>query len=582
MTAKNKLANSTAKGAHQNMQEKVSRITADTAPGVSNTERIELLRLAEELEISRVELEAQNEELRKTSRQLETARLELWELYESAPVAYLSLNKKGIIQRANAAARRMLAGPGTNLIGQAFSSFVLPQDLGIYFRDLKKRAVGEEVTLFEIRLVDVSSTPVSVHCQAVTAHDQRGGFRGWRLAFFDITEQKRLAAALHTSQERLAMATDGAGIGIWVSDLETGRSHWNDQLYCLLGVEPRDGPEDQEAFYNRIHPADRHGALQGTENLAELGDEFDLEFRIIRADDGRVRWLAAKGTVDRDEKGRPIRFRGVNFDITQRKQAEAATRQAQLELAARLAESRQLNEELSQYAYAVTHDLKAPLRAVHNYADFLCEDLAESLDDEQKGYLSAMKKALSQGDALIEDLLGFSRIGHQTPEIEAVDVPGLVRETVSLIHPRPGVEISVQPRWPEIRTDRRLLKQILRNLISNGLKFNTRNPKRIDIGWRPAPEAAIEIFVRDNGIGIGPRYHQQIFRIFQRLHTSREYEGTGIGLSIVQKAALKLGGTVRLESTPGAGSTFFVNLPLAISASRPGRGRHELRENLGQ
>jgi signal transduction histidine kinase len=146
-------------------------------------------------------------------------------------------------------------------------------------------------------------------------------------------------------------------------------------------------------------------------------------------------------------------------------------------------------------------------------------------------------------------------------EAEAADVPGVVDEVVSLLELKNGVELTVASEWPDFSVDRILLKQILQNLISNAAKFNRHNPKRIEVGWQDGPEETIEIFVRDNGIGIDPQYQQQIFRIFQRLHTKREYEGTGIGLAIVQKAAQKLGGAVRIESETGKGSTFFVRLP---------------------
>ena len=113
-----------------------------------------------------------------------------------------------------------------------------------------------------------------------------------------------------------------------------------------------------------------------------------------------------------------------------------------------------------------------------------------------------------------------------------------------------------------MKSDRRLLAQILKNLVENAVKFNNNAAKKVDIGWhQPARDGYIEIFVHDNGIGIAPRYQQQIFDIFQRLHTDREYKGTGIGLSIVRKAALSLGGDVRVESVAGEGSTFYVKIP---------------------
>ena len=254
-------------------------------------------------------------------------------------------------------------------------------------------------------------------------------------------------------------------------------------------------------------------------------------------------------------------------DITASKQAAEREKIALLQLAEQLAETKQLNEELSQFAYAVTHDLKAPLRAIANYAQFLWEDLADTLTGDQKDYLKGLKKAVSQGDALINDLLSFSRIGQVTPEPEAVDVPVLVKEIGSLLQLPADVEIDIQSQWPEICVDYTLMKQILQNLISNSVKFNKRNPKRIKIGWQPAADRCIEVFVRDNGIGIAAENQQQIFAIFRRLHTDREYDGTGIGLAIVQKAAQNMGGSVRVESAPGEGSTFFVKLKNSILKS---------------
>jgi signal transduction histidine kinase len=178
-----------------------------------------------------------------------------------------------------------------------------------------------------------------------------------------------------------------------------------------------------------------------------------------------------------------------------------------------------------------------------------------------------MKKAAHQGDALINDLLSFSRIGRVAPEPEAVDVPVLVKEIGLLLNLPHDVQIDVQPQWPEFWIDSILIKQILQNLISNRVKFNKRNPKRIKIGWQPGADRCIEIFVRDNGIGIAPEYQQQIFAIFRRLHTDKECGGTGIALAIVQKAAQSLGGSVRVESTPGEGSTFFVNFKNSILES---------------
>ncbi|MCH8162079.1 MAG: hypothetical protein IIB88_09320, partial [Chloroflexi bacterium] len=165
-------------------------------------------------------------------------------------------------------------------------------------------------------------------------------------------------------------------------------------------------------------------------------------------------------------------------------------------------------------------------------------------------------------DELVQDLLEFSRIGSSiSSRIEAIDVGEFVREMIASLHPSAEVEIVIGSDLPTIEADRTLLRQVFQNLIANAIKFNRSGRKRVEIGWLPVTRQRCELFVRDNGIGIEPRFHEQIFRIFERLHTREEYEGTGIGLALVAKAASRLQGSVRLESKVSEGSTFFVALP---------------------
>jgi PAS domain S-box-containing protein len=378
----------------------------------------------------------------------------------------------------------------------------------------------------------------------------------------DVTERVEAEQKLQQIHEQLELATRSAGIGTWDVNVPAGTSRWNDQLYQLLGLEPRPDTEEQvETFFRNIHPADREN---GRSNLNAVistdGEDLNDEFRIVRAD-GTTRWLASQGRVYRDATGRVIRMAGVNYDITDIKASEAAMAAAQKELAEKLAELTRVNQELSEYAYAVSHDLKAPLRAIRNYADFLIADLAENLDGDAKRYLEGLKKAVSQGEQLINDLLVYSRIGRVPVESEPIDIPQLLKEIRSFLRLSSDVEMITADNWPVIEADRTLLKQIFQNLISNAVKFNDLNQKRVEVGWQDGTEDRIDIFVRDNGIGIKPQYTEQIFRVFQRLHTQKAYEATGIGLAVVKKAAAHLDGKVRLESTPGEGSTFFVEIP---------------------
>lgn len=248
-------------------------------------------------------------------------------------------------------------------------------------------------------------------------------------------------------------------------------------------------------------------------------------------------------------------------DVTQRRRLEEGLKELNRELQAKLAELENVNEELSQFTYVASHDLKAPLRAIHNYVDFLWEDLEADLGSEQREYMDGLRIAVKQGEALIHDLLAFARIGKTRETIESVDIAAVVQEMKAAFEADGDTEIVLGGEWPVVEIDRALLAQVLWNLTSNAVKFNRSSPKRVRWQWRHSGPDFIELCALDNGIGINPKFHDQIFMIFQRLHTREEFEGTGIGLAIVRKAVKLMGGSIRIESQEGSGSAFFVRLP---------------------
>lgn len=259
------------------------------------------------------------------------------------------------------------------------------------------------------------------------------------------------------------------------------------------------------------------------------------------------------------------------IDVTRRKAAEAALRkgEASLRAAFRLleAQAKQLaeaNESLSQYAYVVSHDIKAPLRAIRNYSDFLVEDLGQVLHEEQAEYLHGLAESVDQCEHLVNDLLLLSQIESRESDMVTIELRTFLLDLIgSLQFPR-DVEISLTAEWPSLRADATLLRQIFQNLLLNAVKFNQSAAKRVDIGCVFDVDSHV-IHVRDNGIGIESRHQDQIFRVFQRLHSNEEYEGTGIGLAIVKKAVNKLGGTIRVESEAGRGTTFLLKFPAGLT-----------------
>jgi light-regulated signal transduction histidine kinase (bacteriophytochrome) len=253
----------------------------------------------------------------------------------------------------------------------------------------------------------------------------------------------------------------------------------------------------------------------------------------------------------------------LKVELFERYRIEEALRLAHEDLSVKADDLETANEELSQYDHVVAHVLKAPLRAIQNYTDFLSQSLDAPLSEEQKVYLTNISRAVREGTELVDDLLEYSMVGRRSGPPIPIDLETFLREEVASLQLPPDVEVSMGHDWPTVDADPTLLKQILEHLIANAIKFNRRPLKRVELGWLEAQanDSHCEIFVRDNGIGLEPRYCEQIFQVFERLHTRDEYEGTGLGLAIVKKAIHKLRGSVRVESTPGEGTTFIITLP---------------------
>jgi len=278
-------------------------------------------------------------------------------------------------------------------------------------------------------------------------------------------------------------------------------------------------------------------------------------------------WLDERTWLTRDEHGAVTEIHGVLLDITATKAAEAEVRRlnATLEdrVAERTAQLQAANQELRSFSYTVSHDLKAPLRGIEGYSQLLLDQYRDRLDADGRHFLTSIRRGALTMHELIEDLLAYSRIERQALDIRAIDLPAVVQGVLDgfahEIQTR-GIEIVVQALPPQIRTDPSGLTLVLRNLVSNALKFTRTAPApciRID-AYRH--DRHIVLTVADNGVGFDMKYHDRIFEIFQRLHRAEDYPGTGIGLALVRKALQRMGGTVWAVSEPGQGATFHVEL----------------------
>jgi light-regulated signal transduction histidine kinase (bacteriophytochrome) len=277
------------------------------------------------------------------------------------------------------------------------------------------------------------------------------------------------------------------------------------------------------------------------------GTQLDIEEEPIQTARGG-RWLHTK-KIPVFENGEPVYLIGISEDITERKKQQDSIIQ--------------LNKELEAFTYSVSHDLRAPLRAVTGYAQILREDYTDTLDSEGKRLLDRISSNAEKMGQLIDELLNFSRLGRKELQKTDTDMNELVAQVVREIN-------KMTPNKAEIRTgnlhkiesDHALMNQVLINLIGNAIKYSSKKEKpEVEINSELL-NGEVVFSVKDNGAGFDQRYVNKLFGVFQRLHSGDEFEGTGVGLAIVQRIIDKHGGKVRAEGRVNEGATFYFSIPV--------------------
>lgn len=315
----------------------------------------------------------------------------------------------------------------------------------------------------------------------------------------------------------------------------------------------------------------------------------EREWTLTRKDGTRVP-ANLSVTALRDEGGNIAGFVGLIYDLTERKQREAEIHQLNQELEQRVAERTaqltEANKELEAFAYSVSHDLRSPLRHIDGFLGLLKEQAGDSFDAQSEHYMDTIAKSVKRMGELIDDLLSFSRMGRQEMTRAPVDLGALVDEVIHEFEPE-AEHRSVDWRigeLPVVFGDCAMLRVVLANLISNALKFTqTREQTIIEIGAledEPGHENETVVFVRDNGVGFDMRYANKLFGVFERLHSFKEFEGTGIGLANVNRVISRNGGTTWAEGKVGVGATFYFSLPRERPATdAQGTPRHAAASN---
>jgi PAS domain S-box-containing protein len=532
-------------------------------------------RALHELLVHQIELEMQNEELRRVRSEMEASRASYFELYDLAPVGYCRLSDAGVILQANLAAASLLGMQRAALTRQPISRFIFEADQDTYYLNRKRIVDGGRVPPWELRIVRPTGQVAWVQLEASLAPASSGAEQ-MLLVLSDISARKQVEASLRESDERLHAAVKASGVGLWDWDLNTNRVHYSAEWKRQLGHAEHEITDDFAEWESRVHPDDLAPALARVhQHLAQPRGVHEVECR-MRHKDGSWRWIYARGESFRDAAGQPVRMLGCHIDITERKRAEAeldrhrhhledlvALRTTELVAARRQAES--ANRAKSAFLSNMSHEIRTPMNAIMGLSHLLRR---AAPTPEQAAWLDKIAEASQHLMGILNDVLDLSKIEAGRVELEHRDfelsaVLGPVVAIVGESARAKGLALAVDPGAAPrcLRGDATRLRQALLNYAGNAVKFTERGGIVMRVSVLELAEASLllRFEVQDSGPGIAPDQLARLFQDFEQgnASTTRQHGGTGLGLAITRRLARLMGGEAGADSTPGVGSSFW-------------------------
>ena len=527
----------------------------------------EIRKLNQELEqrvIERTaELAAKYKELEQEiaeRKQAEAALRRQAQLLEQVHDSVISTDLNGIVQTWNAGAERIYGYTAAEAIGQHIEFLYFPEDDALLEQQVLSPLHSKgahEVILCNRRK---TGEAIFIDLRLSFAYDETGAPVGLIGCSNDVTERKQAEKALRESEERFRSMIDQSPYQIMIHDPEgtiidvnttackrLGYEHDELVRMTLLDIDPLVDASTRAAIVREIG----FGKPVVFESIHQTksGERFPVEIRSTRMIlNGQERIVTS------------------NIDITERKKTEEEIRQLNAELEQRVrertAQLKAANKELEAFSYSVSHDLRAPLRALASFSKILIEQHADALDPKAEHYLKRIQTNAIKMGVLVDDLLRFSRLSRQKLKTQTVEPTRIVQEVLAeLCDMQEGCQVNIDiGALPPCQADPSLLKQVFANLLSNALKYTqAREAARIQVGASVENGQAV-YFVADNGVGFDMQYADKLFGVFQRLHRAEDYEGTGVGLALVQRIIHRHGGRVWADAKPDHGATFYFTL----------------------
>ena len=476
-------------------------------------------------------------------------------------------NKTNIISLSDEACRILgLTTLQNKLPKEEWISFIHPSDIEMLEKKFYECKVNLTDVFIEHRIVLTDGTEKYVHSEIKSTVDANGNYNGMDGTIQDVTEKRKAAQLIIQSESRLAEAQKLAKVGNWEKDLVNSKILWSAETFRIFELNAFDYSDSHPDILDFVHPDEQERVHLAFESSSPNAAINFIEHRIVTPS-GKVKYVEERWQLVQDKKGEIIRIAGTCQDITDRKKAEQKIHELnedlELKVVQRTNQLEAANKELESFSYSVSHDLRAPLRSISGFTEVLMQSYSDQLDEKGQHYMKTIVDNTAKMGKLIDHLLTFSRLGKKILTKRMLHMNELIQSVFAELQTQPyakNCNLITHTLLP-VYADYELIHQVLINLLGNALKYSSKREKPLVEVNSYSEKGKTVYAIKDNGAGFDMQYYDKLFAVFQRLHSVKEFDGTGVGLSIAQRIIAKHEGEIWAEGKVNEGATFYFSLP---------------------